>query len=259
LDHLHLQILLDGRVLYAGRLRGDGKNTRTMQGNGVDLINSGLDLGSFPSGGSGKLKFVVTADAGHLSAEDLHESSSANITWVFHAVKASPQDLPTFVAPPATTPGKDETTAEPSGEEIILSGKKTWNHGANPVSKRPASITVIIKADGAIVVQRLITAADHWAWSFTLPKYNGDKEITYTVDEARFEDYIKTVDGYNITNTYKLGANTDDTNSGDSGSLPRTDDSGNLALWMTIMVLSLGGLAAVIIIPRRKRREKNCF
>ena len=94
LDHLHLRITLDGRELYAGRLRGDGKGTRTMKGNGVDLIRKGLDLGVFGKGGHGTLRFVVTADAAHMSAEDLFSSSSANIGWIFFAAKDAAPDSP---------------------------------------------------------------------------------------------------------------------------------------------------------------------
>jgi len=94
LDNLHLQITLDGRELYAGRLRGDGRNTRRMQGNGVDLVGQGLDLGLYERGDYGVLKFVVTADAGHMSTDDLREQSSARINWVFHAIKDVPPDAP---------------------------------------------------------------------------------------------------------------------------------------------------------------------
>jgi len=94
LDNLHLRITLDGRELYAGRLRGDGRDTRTMKGNGADLVNQGLDLGEFKKGGYGALQFVVTADAGHMSAQDLTEPSSASINWVFYAVKDAPPDDP---------------------------------------------------------------------------------------------------------------------------------------------------------------------
>jgi len=94
LDNLHLRITLDGRVLYTGRLRGDGGDTRTMKGNGIDLINEGLDLGIYRMGDYGTLEFVVTADAGHMSADDLYASSSANIDWVFVAVKDAKTDPP---------------------------------------------------------------------------------------------------------------------------------------------------------------------
>lgn len=87
LDNLHLRITLNGRELYAGRLRGDGEDTYSMQGNGVDLIHDGLDLGLFEKGDYGRLDFVVTADAGFMSAQDLTSASSASIDWVFTAAK----------------------------------------------------------------------------------------------------------------------------------------------------------------------------
>ena len=139
-------------------------------------------------------------------------------------------------------------------EEIALNGKKTWNHEDNPMDKRPQSITVIIKADGAIVAQRLITAAEHWAWSFKLPKYSADgREIKYTVDEARFEDYVKTVDGYNLINTYRPGGNTDDPF---KPTLPRTDDESKLTLWLTLAFVSLAALALTVI-PWKKMKGRR--
>jgi len=145
----------------------------------------------------------------------------------------------------------------PPGDEITLSGKKTWNHGSNPIDKRPESITVIIKADGAIVAQRLTTAAEHWAWSFRLPKYDGEgREIKYTVDEARLEDYVKTVDGYNLINTHKSGGSTDDPDPGKPTRPPDTDDESNLALWLTIAGLSFAALV-VTVLPWKKWKKKG--
>jgi len=147
------------------------------------------------------------------------------------------------------------TLPHTDGEEITLSGKKTWNHEGNPMDKRPQSITVIIKADGAIVAQRLITAAEHWAWSFKLPKYNGEGgEIKYTVDEARFEDYVKTVDGYNLINTYKPGGNTEDPHK--PPTLPRTDDENSLALWLALAAASFAALMLTVI-PWKKMKGRR--
>jgi len=141
--------------------------------------------------------------------------------------------------------------APPPGDEITLSGKKTWNHEGNPVDKRPQSITLIVSADDAIVAQRLITEAEHWTWSFKVPKYDAEgKEIKYSVNEARFEDYVKTVDGYNLINTYCPGGNTDDPYKPPS---PKTDDSGNLPLWLTLAFASLAALALTIM-PWNKKK-----
>ena len=156
---------------------------------------------------------------------------------------------------------KIASSTEPfhSDEEVLIQGKKTWNHGVNPVAKRPDSITVIIKADGGIVTQRRISGNEHWAWSFLLPKYDDEgREVKYTVDEARFEDYVKTVDGYNLINTYRPGANTDDPDPGKPPKPPTTGDDSNLALWLGLMIGSLACLAALlalIFITRRKQRK----
>ena len=119
-------------------------------------------------------------------------------------------------------------------------------------------------ADGAIVTQRLITAAEHWGWAFRLPKYNeyGD-EITYTVDEARFEDYVKTLDGFNLINTYKPGGNTGDLtppHTYDPGGKPpgTGDKEGSWVGWLVLTALSFAALVAALIpwhrvLQKRKR------
>ena len=148
-------------------------------------------------------------------------------------------------------------TPPPGEDEITLTGKKTWNHGANSESKRPDGITVIIKADGVIVAQRRVTAAENWSWSIKLPKNYQGKEIKYTVDEASVENYVKTIDGFNLINTYTPGGGP-----GKPGepSKPQTDDESNLALWLILLALSLGGLVVLIVISivrRKKRRERE--
>jgi len=160
---------------------------------------------------------------------------------------------------PATLPPTPPTEAPTPSDEIV-SGKKTWNHGDNPAASRPDSITVIVSADGVVVLRRLVTAADHWAWSFLLPKYGKEgKQVAYTVNEARMEDYVKMVDGYNLANTYMPGRNTDEPfpPGTHGGNPPKTDDNSNPALWLAFMGASLFGLALVIIILRRKQREEN--
>jgi hypothetical protein len=143
------------------------------------------------------------------------------------------------------------------GDEVVISGKKTWNHGANPASKWPKEITVIIKSKDIIVAQRL-AMPKKWAWSFSLPKYDAaGKEIKYTVDEAQVDGYIKTVDGWNLINTYSPGGEPGEPGQPPDG--PNTGDESNLALWLTLMALSLAGLAAVVLllIKLKKRRKKE--
>jgi|GEM_PF-1969964 len=89
---------------------------------------------------------------------------------------------------------------------IAISGTKTWDDGSDQDGKRPESVTVRLLADGKEVASTTVTEKSNWSYSFTnLSKYSDGKEIKYTVTEDAVEDYTTTVDGYDITNTYKPG------------------------------------------------------
>ncbi len=91
-------------------------------------------------------------------------------------------------------------------QTVQVEGIKTWADNNNQDGKRPASLTVHLLADGMEIDQQVVTASDNWQWSFTdLPKYADGKEIIYSIAESGIEDYIPTINGYNITNTYTPG------------------------------------------------------
>jgi len=138
--------------------------------------------------------------------------------------------------------------------KTIISGSKTWDHGNNPASKQPKFIDLRISANGKFILQVRVDAVDHWGWSIRMDKYDKDgREIVYTADEAPIENCAKSVYGYNLLNTYHPGT------PGTPGkpSDPKTDDSNNLALWMSLMIASFAGLTVLIILSRRKRREEE--
>ena len=84
-----------------------------------------------------------------------------------------------------------------------IAGSKTWNDNDNQDGKRPESITIRLYADGVEVASKVVTAEDGWAWSFTnLPKFNDGVEIVYTIAEDAVEDYITSVEGFNVTNSH---------------------------------------------------------
>ena len=103
-------------------------------------------------------------------------------------------------------------------EKVNISGVKEWADNNNEDQIRPASVTVILKADGAQIDSKTATAAGNWAWSFTnLPKYkftvgeNGSVTkalIEYDVDESAVPEYTTnivkdpTTGAYTITNTH---------------------------------------------------------
>ena len=85
-----------------------------------------------------------------------------------------------------------------------ISGSKTWADSNNQDGKRPDSITVRLLANGKEVANKEIKASDNWAWEFEdLPVYEAGNKITYTISEDEVSGYTTTMNGYNITNSYK--------------------------------------------------------
>jgi len=98
LDNMFLSISQDGKVLYKGRLRGDGTGTSSYAGNGVNFAQNSLFLGTFKSGDQSALTAEVKMDSALLTNEDWLTPSSAIAQWTFVAVKDTPEE----VTPPKT-------------------------------------------------------------------------------------------------------------------------------------------------------------
>ena len=91
-------------------------------------------------------------------------------------------------------------------ELVTVNGTKTWEDGENRDGKRPEKIKVILNktVDGKTTkASEKEVTKDNWSYEFTdLPKYEGGKAITYSIDEEAVEGYTKEVKGYNLTNKY---------------------------------------------------------
>lgn len=82
LDVVHLELKLDGKVVYDGRIRGD---------EGVNMIQNALNLGQYAYGDSKVMNIVLTV------SEDMKpskEKSTADIGWRFYAVRDEAADPP---------------------------------------------------------------------------------------------------------------------------------------------------------------------
>ena len=90
-------------------------------------------------------------------------------------------------------------------EKTIVRGKKTWDDGNNRDGIRPASITVILNGANGEVARKAVTAADGWAYSFTVDKFYNGKEVNYYVSEEPVEGYVPTYSVKDITNTHVPG------------------------------------------------------
>ena len=93
-------------------------------------------------------------------------------------------------------------------ETTKVAGTKTWNDSNNQDGKRPESITVILLANGVKKDSQTVSADanGNWSYSFTdLPKYEGGKEIVYTVSEKAVPEYTAAYNKYDIINSYTPG------------------------------------------------------
>jgi pilin isopeptide linkage protein/LPXTG-motif cell wall-anchored protein len=161
------------------------------------------------------------------------------------------------------------TFDKPTDEEVFISGKKTWDHGANPANNRPTSITVSVKDGETTVRSATVTEESNWEWSFKLPKFRADGKtvIQYTVDEADISGYVKKINGHSIHNTYKPGTppgpedpgKPDPGKPGKPGGDPKTGDNSNMTIWIALMIIGLAGLLAMIAVVIRQRLQKNRY
>ena len=87
---------------------------------------------------------------------------------------------------------------------VTISGAKTWDHGTNPMANRPTSITVRLMDGETQVASAVVRAADHWSWSFVVPRLRADgTEIQYTITEDPIPGYEPRINGFNITNVHE--------------------------------------------------------
>lgn len=148
--------------------------------------------------------------------------------------------------------------SRPEDDTVTVEGTKSWEHGGNPDSARPASITVYLYANGVRIRERLVTAADNWQYRFEdLPKFDGSgREIAYTVDEAPVPNYTRAVNGHDLKNTYSPPT-TPVTPENPTGQVPQTSDptplrAGWALFWMGL--ITAGGAGAALTLRRRRRR-----
>ena len=100
-------------------------------------------------------------------------------------------------------------THTPSKVDIPVT--KIWVDNDNQDGLRPAKITVKLLANGGEVARKDITSETDWKETFTgLPKFKDGKEIVYTLQEEKVENYSPSInqENYTITNTHTPGKTT---------------------------------------------------
>ena len=97
-------------------------------------------------------------------------------------------------------------------DKVDVTIKKVWEDNSNEAGKRPESITLQIKNEDTVIDEYVVTSADSWKHTFTVPKYDENaNEITYTADELELNKfYQKTISGTTVTNTFGVPTETID-------------------------------------------------
>ena len=96
-------------------------------------------------------------------------------------------------------------------EYTQITAQKVWKDNDNALSVRPTQVTFRLHANGVEKDFKKVTKADGWEVTFdNLPKYEGGKNITYTITEDHVLDYTHRVNRVNekmltVTNTYNPG------------------------------------------------------
>ena len=118
-----------------------------------------------------------------------------------YTVKEFPGQVPSYKTGEVKGNDIDGFTVTNETEYIGIEGRKTWNHGTNPVDKQPTEVTVTLYEDGKTTNNSKTGAS----WKFeNLPKYKNQQEVKYTLEETPVDHYTstKSTDGYSFTNTF---------------------------------------------------------
>ncbi|QTE74631.1 Cna B-type domain-containing protein [Clostridiales bacterium FE2010] len=95
-------------------------------------------------------------------------------------------------------------------EKTQVSVEKIWSDSGNREGFRPETVTVKLLANGTEIKTTELSESNEWKYTWTgLPKYEGGKEITYTVAEDQLENYkvpviekvSETAWAYTVTNS----------------------------------------------------------
>ncbi len=131
-------------------------------------------------------------------------------------------------------------------ERISIPVQKVWSDGNNKAKKRPASITITLKANGKDLETVKITPDEKGKWNHIFEdvyKYENGKEIEYSVTEEAVQGYYTSItprkNGFLIRNS----------------TTPITGDSSRSGLWTALLLASVLGLSGLGVFAWRRWRR----
>lgn len=146
------------------------------------------------------------------------------------------------------------------GQKIFIEGQKIWKDNNNKDGKRPKQIVVNLFKNGNKIATKIVKKEDGWKWKFEgLDKYEGGKEIKYTVKEEPVGKGYKSFvsgnakKGFVITNVRRTKSMI--SSGGRDNESPGTGDKTNIVLYASLLGLS----GIVLLILRVLKRKNNSF
>lgn len=135
--------------------------------------------------------------------------------------------------------------------KISIPVTKIWKGGTGEKA------VIHLLADGEEVAAYELNRENNWQHTFTdLDKEKNGKEIQYSVTEDEVSGYNSSIsgdakEGFTVTNTKKPTTPTTPTNKTTGN--PKTGDTSNMGLWLTLMLAALAGLVGNAVYLRKRR------
>ncbi len=193
-----------------------------------------------------EIEVTLYANGEKVETVKLNESNDWSYTFEKLDVKANGKDIEYTVSEVSvdgyttTIDGLTITnTHETKTREVTVS--KVWDDKDNYEGLRPASVTIILKADGEEVNSVELNESNNWTYTWTeLDYYKDGSVITYTVEENEVPEYYTEItgdmdEGFVVTNTHF----------GSGGDVPPSDNpktADNVVTYIAMMLISLLGL-----------------
>ncbi len=92
-------------------------------------------------------------------------------------------------------------------ETVSVPVTKVWDDNNNEAEKRPENVTVEVKSEEKVVVEKILTQEENWRHTFNnLPKYdNLGNEVVYSVTEKETGSIYYTTENTEVTGNQKEG------------------------------------------------------
>lgn len=213
------EIRADGTLIEAGP-EGNGSGNNAEDGNAGSSGENNAEGGNAGSGGGNSAESGNAGsgnDTGGITIQPDERGGWSLVLPGLRRYKAGKEISYTITEDPVpeyrTSIDGLNITNTYAHTTLKVEGSAVWEDQDDAEGQRPDNITIRLYADGEELEDqaKTVTADENgdWKWTFTgLPRTKTDEEgntvpVTYTITEDPLPDYTESVNGFNVTNTFK--------------------------------------------------------